>query len=712
MRNLPFVWVRYRTLTLDLLPRLRPFSTDAPGGGSVAVKQVTRSNFNAALEGLRACVEESDFVAVDLEMTGVTSAPWRESFEFDRSDVRYLKLKDSAEKFAVVQFGVCPFRWDSSKGSFFAHPHNFYIFPRKELPLHGPPDDFLWQATSIDFLAKYQFDFNACIYEGISYLSREQEGEALKGLSSEYLEGLANSFCNFEEPVDIPIARTSDILFSERMKNKLHKWHDSILRSPDKAYIAKEDAGINNAQFQTVFFKMRPAIMLNGFTSHQLKLIQLVVKKHFNDLMYVRVVDEDNSWQRRVVYVDTNEDKALLMKDVLEDLRKNAEKRIKSSVGFRHVVDLLASAGKLIVGHNCLLDLAHIYNKFFGPLPSSLTEFVQAVHEKFPHIVDTKHLLNSNQTIQSLMKKNRKSLSSAFSLLCPNVSSNFQTTSKSYLRFEVQTDEISSSCFNSGAKHEAGYDAFMTGCVFARACSLMGVKFDVGSPSFDLPRNAKINKYINVLYPSWNSGTVVHLDTGTEFLDPNYKHRYPPVIYANTTLIWGFLPKLKPKDLKECIIKVFGLDSVKSVFFIDRTSALIQFSKEEFVHKFLALKNSLEDNHDLVSVLHPLSKLLEGGNTRAADFDTYRDICAGSASKVLFADQADSLGITWKTKVCAARMQDTEDVCCRETTEDGSLAKHSNGKKNDFKRQSKHQSSYEEIIGSLFSSKTLLERAS
>ncbi|XP_042418859.1 uncharacterized protein LOC122007138 isoform X3 [Zingiber officinale] len=41
------------------------------------------------------------------------------------------------------------------------------------------------------------------------------------------------------------------------------------------------------------------------------------------------------------------------------------------------------------------------------------------------------------------MKKNSKSLSSAFSLLWPNVSSNSQTTSKSYLRFEVQTDEIS-----------------------------------------------------------------------------------------------------------------------------------------------------------------------------------------------------------------------------------------------------------------------------
>jgi poly(A)-specific ribonuclease len=84
---------------------------------------VTKHNFDSALSELRRHVAAADFVAIDLEMSGVTSAPWRESFEFDRSDVRYLKVKDSAEKFAVVQFGVCPFRWDSSKFSFIAHPY-------------------------------------------------------------------------------------------------------------------------------------------------------------------------------------------------------------------------------------------------------------------------------------------------------------------------------------------------------------------------------------------------------------------------------------------------------------------------------------------------------------------------------------------------------------------------------------------------------------
>ena len=44
--------------------------------------------------------------------------------------------------------------------------HNFYVFPRLEALIDGPSYEFLWQTTSIEFLAKYQFDFNACIREG------------------------------------------------------------------------------------------------------------------------------------------------------------------------------------------------------------------------------------------------------------------------------------------------------------------------------------------------------------------------------------------------------------------------------------------------------------------------------------------------------------------------------------------------------------------
>ena len=110
--------------TLTLIERSFCSSTTT----SFGIKNVTKSNFDAALLDLRQHIRAADFVAIDLEMTGITSAPWREAFELDRFDIRYLKLKDSANKFAVVQLGVCPFRWDPNVSAFLAHPLVFFRF--------------------------------------------------------------------------------------------------------------------------------------------------------------------------------------------------------------------------------------------------------------------------------------------------------------------------------------------------------------------------------------------------------------------------------------------------------------------------------------------------------------------------------------------------------------------------------------------------------
>ncbi|KAG0468258.1 hypothetical protein HPP92_017586 [Vanilla planifolia] len=645
-----------QTLNRSQYGRFRRFlcsngrATAGGAGNGMAVKKVTLSNFWSVLEDLRIRVRESDFVAIDLEMTGVTSAPWRDFFEFDRSDVRYLKVKDSAEKFAVAQFGVCTFRWDATQCSFVAHPLNFYIFPRQE-PFVGAAYEFLCQTTSISFLAKYQFDFNAYIREGMSYLSKAQEAEALQNLRSASENDLCSTSYNSYERVEIPTVRTSDLLFSERMKIRFHEWREGVLKYPEDCTL--EGKSCPNAQFQTVFFKLRPAVMLNGFTSHKLKLIQWVLRKHFNDLRYICVSGENNSSQELVVYTDSKEDMASLMKEVKEDQLKCREVKIHFAVGFRHVIDLLSSEEKLIIGHNCFLDFAHIHSKFIGQLPSSMEEFTLSVNKNFPHIIDTKHLICSNHVIQYLMSKRSKSLSSAFSVLCPKIYSASQNSasSRSYVKVEVQADESGSSYWNSGAKHEAGYDAFMTGCVFAQACAHLGIEFEQDSLAMDLPRNEKLQNYINILYPSWNSGTVIDLRTGAERSDSGYKRKYPRIEFPNIALVWGFSSKLKPKDFEECLCKVFGSAAVISVFCLDRTAVLIQFSKKEFVDHFLVLKDALERDDGPISVLHPLAKLLDGGNTYAADYETYKEICGCSASKLMFAEQAEAMGIKWKTKI-------------------------------------------------------------
>ncbi|XP_028781706.1 poly(A)-specific ribonuclease PARN [Neltuma alba] len=628
-------------------------------GPAFPLKTVTKSNFEASIAELRHHVRASDFVAIDLEMTGITSAPWRESFEFDRSDVRYLKVKDSADKFAVVQFGVCPFRWDSASQLFVAYPYNFYVFPREELAGLGPRNEFLCQTSSIDFLAKYQFDFNACIHEGISYLSREQESEAIRCLNSsnddEWLD--EDSRLGIKNVKDIASVSIADVLFTERMKNKFSEWRDGLFQEQEREDKIQRLSEVSKQQLQVIFYKMRPALRLCGFTSHQLKLIKLVVRSHFKDLFYVSVNSEDSGLQHMVVYTDSRDELKSLLKEVKDRHQREVETKIQAAVGFRHVIDLLSSEQKLIVGHNCFLDIAHVYSKFIGPLPRTAEEFVSSVNKYFPYVVDTKMLLNSNNLLQTRMKGSPKSLASVFSFLCPQIAVGFKSSdlaSSSSMKVEVQVNDLRSSSWNPGGKHEAGYDAFMTGCVFAQLCSHLGVNFKLNDSSQHLALSDKIRKYINLLYLNWLHGDVIDLNTGDKVADfgvHTLKRQHHKILFENVVLIWGLPFKLKTSEVRDCITKVYGPTSVVSVYRLDETAVFVQLSKTELVSDFLSLKETLERQGSPLSAMHPLAKLLEGGNTCAASYETYKEICGSPLSEVLFADQAKAAGIEWKTQL-------------------------------------------------------------
>jgi poly(A)-specific ribonuclease len=191
----------------------------------------------------------------------------------------------------------------------------------------------------------------------------------------------------------------------------------------------------------------------------------------------------------------------------------------------------------------------------------------------------------------------------------------------------------------------------MTGCVFAQLCIHLDIKFDqtlskVPSISDPLQCNLKLKPYLNHLYPTWNSGTILDFSTGTEKPDDGvYKRRYPKVVFENVLLLWGFPSSLNSRILKGSFAKVFGPDSVVSVFFIDSSAAFVQFKKQELLNDFLVLKDGLERRKDdPISMLHPLSVIIEGGNTKAGDYNTYKDVVASNLCKVLFKDQADASG--------------------------------------------------------------------
>ena len=193
-------------------------------------------------------------------------------------------------------------------------------------------------------------------------------------------------------------------------------------------------------------------------------------------------------------------------------------------------------------------------------------------------------------------------------------------------------------------KHEAGYDAFVTGCVFAQACRYTGVEFDLRSESESLALHEKLQKHVNFLYLSWTNADIIDLRTGHKVAEPfETRKRYSKLVFENTVVIWGFPRKLMARDIKKSINEVFGLSSVTSIYLLDRTAVLVHFARPELVSEFLELKERLERARDPISSLNPVTEILEGGKTRAAGYETYKEICRSPLSKLLFADQAEAL---------------------------------------------------------------------
>ena len=57
-----------------------------------------------------------------------------------------------------------------------------------------------------------------------------------------------------------------------------------------------------------------------------------------------------------------------------------------------------------LIVHNGLLDIYHIYDKFFYNLPETAVEFKKSINEIFPIIYDTKFIINHSYELNSKLK--------------------------------------------------------------------------------------------------------------------------------------------------------------------------------------------------------------------------------------------------------------------------------------------------------------------
>lgn len=121
---------------------------------------------------------------------------------------------------------------------------------------------------------------------------------------------------------------------------------------------------------------------------------------------------------------------------------------------------LFCFQGKLLIGHNLLVDILFIIKQFITPLPKSYTEFKDLVTCAFPSIIDTKYMAttpelqyNKDTSLFNIVN-HYKSID-----LIPEVNS--VENSKGY--------SLSDENF-----HEAAYDAFLTGLSFLAMSKILG----------------------------------------------------------------------------------------------------------------------------------------------------------------------------------------------------------------------------------------------
>ncbi|XP_075266120.1 poly(A)-specific ribonuclease PARN-like isoform X2 [Convolutriloba macropyga] len=341
---------------------------------------VTKFNFGAIRKSIKDVIDSCDFIAMDLELSGLNESNSKNSSDLPES--RFLKCRRDVLKYSPIQVGIACFEYDASqKNKYIVRPYNFYVFPYHN-SFQYPEKRIQFLTSSMCFLSTHGFDFNKWVNSGIPFLSVADE-KRMKQQAMQSSENMRKE------------AKESDNQSEQRIRD---------------AQVIK-DAETENACFLKA-------------TRDKLKLLK-----------------EDNA-------------EYFQLKTKLDEL--------EMCVGFTHIMKMVSESGKVVVGHNMLLDILHLHHTFFHPVPENYEDFKISTTSIFPKLCDTK-VLASTKPFKTYL---------SYTGLEQCYSAVFQ---KPFKKPPVAFAEGFDKKYCSGnAAHEAGYDAYMTGCVFVSFLNYIG----------------------------------------------------------------------------------------------------------------------------------------------------------------------------------------------------------------------------------------------
>lgn len=380
--------------------------------------EVVKSNFAQVIPQFEDHLRQASFVAFDLEFTGIRGKPegWT-----DTVSERYQKMKRVASQFSIIQVGISIFipRGDTYE----ACPYNFYIFPDEGA---GKNPRIILEVSAIAFNKQHNMDFNKWIYEGIPYVDDVTDKE----LFNKYMIVKED----LEEEAVINLTREVDRVKTQEWMDKIIEW---------------------NAGPET-------ELQIPGLNSFLRKYLYQWIHKEFPHIETETIA---NDTRGRNITIILHKFDSVQKEVYLKQKAQEKEESYYGKIGFRRIFSLLVEAKKPLVGHNMMFDLLFFTNSFHGFLPDTYREFKNLLQTLFPSVYDTRYLMNNVPGLLGQFEQNTvsKGLGDFYDFLVSR-DSNYKKPLLAgiFQRYAHET-----------FRHEAGYDAYMTGCCFIEVIKLI-----------------------------------------------------------------------------------------------------------------------------------------------------------------------------------------------------------------------------------------------
>ncbi|XP_068085004.1 pre-piRNA 3'-exonuclease trimmer [Anabrus simplex] len=447
--------------------------------------EILRGSFDEKYPEVEGVLQKAAFIAIDNEFTGLVSNSERKLSLFDAGSERYSLAKANIEEFIAIQVGITAFNYSREENKYIAHTFTIPVFPRS---ISSLDHKFLCQASSLEYLCQYKFDFNKVVYEGVPYLNADQERKVRKELKAGAL------FRNLERTLSMDDERKLQAACS-----RVAEWFPSAVQG-DRLKVPVP-MGLQGG-------------MLMEYVLHKELRKRFPVIWTYTDIGCVQVE------------VVSREHRQELEMDVAaeESLQENL---INHFLGFSRIYKLLINLKKPIIGHNMLLDLMMMYNQFYEPLPSHYSTFKKNINQLFPVIYDTKFISSElkrklkkdllNSTVLSDLYAYFKDGRGSHMAMCSPVIQHSEEHNPSNLEMKF---------------HEAGWDSYCTGFCFIKMSHIFAEqKFGDACE----PRPFTSTEHLFAVQPMKNNVNVIRADVSHICLDgPDPKSERPQWLHVHS----------------------------------------------------------------------------------------------------------------------------------------------------------------------------------